>query len=450
MTCYEGAQYIIGLSKQQMETSAVDISWVFLLNLYMAMNTLLWTVSYQEVRQAHSREEVENLVEVTLDIIDQCTERWPGASAASQLYSIFAKACLQSYEAKDTPTIPSSSTFNTPPSLTDTNSPPASENSVSTAPISQPQAPMFALNPPQFGYVFDATPESMNTYNFDNSYAPPQPTFRSNSIFYNPSEGTGRRFSYFPPDFPAEDSPLDDPTPPATTTPGHISSPPQHMTNPLPTPPESLIAHNASRSPPSTVSPASMATPTPTMSQVSPMPMQSMPVSLPPSTNMSPPQKPSAQMQPPQRGATFTIPPVPQHGTQQRPLPPPTTITDWFSPPPPFISPYNFSTMSNSFFNDTAAGLTGFGSGSGLGLSDMSGSSSGGPPPFGYIPERHGSLSQEQQMELMDVLENEGMTDIDAYLNGMGSGLAGTSGPESGLQWQSQYDMKPEHEKVQY
>ena len=35
----------------------------------------------------------------------------------------------------------------------------------------------------------------------------------------------------------------------------------------------------------------------------------------------------------------------------------------------------------------------------------------------GLPPERQGSLSQEQQMELYNVLENEGMTDIDTYLN---------------------------------
>lgn len=35
----------------------------------------------------------------------------------------------------------------------------------------------------------------------------------------------------------------------------------------------------------------------------------------------------------------------------------------------------------------------------------------------GLPPERQGSLSQEQQMELYDMLENEGMTDIDTYLS---------------------------------
>jgi hypothetical protein len=38
-----------------------------------------------------------------------------------------------------------------------------------------------------------------------------------------------------------------------------------------------------------------------------------------------------------------------------------------------------------------------------------------------FMNGRHGSLSHEQQLELMDVLETEGMSDIDSFLNlGMG------------------------------
>jgi hypothetical protein len=41
-----------------------------------------------------------------------------------------------------------------------------------------------------------------------------------------------------------------------------------------------------------------------------------------------------------------------------------------------------------------------------------------------FLNERHGSLSHEQQLELMDVLEAEGMSDIDSFLN-MGMGMGG-------------------------
>jgi hypothetical protein len=44
-----------------------------------------------------------------------------------------------------------------------------------------------------------------------------------------------------------------------------------------------------------------------------------------------------------------------------------------------------------------------------------------------FLNERHGSLSHEQQLELMDVLEAEGMSDIDSFLN-MGMGQVGNGG----------------------
>lgn len=47
-------------------------------------------------------------------------------------------------------------------------------------------------------------------------------------------------------------------------------------------------------------------------------------------------------------------------------------------------------------------------------------------------PERQGSLSQAQQMELMGVLEDEGMADIDTYLSTTGLGLAAAYGGVNG------------------
>lgn len=90
---------------------------------------------------------------------------------------------------------------------------------------------------------------------------------------------------------------------------------------------------------------------------------------------------------------------------------------EWFGPLPPFISPYNMGAMGGSsgggnpgtnFFGDAAYGTDG---GGGMGA-DAAGQSG-----FGYVPARHGSLSQSQQLELMNVLETEGVGDINAFLN---------------------------------
>ncbi|KAI1377626.1 fungal-specific transcription factor domain-containing protein [Hypoxylon crocopeplum] len=392
--CFDSASFVINISSKQMMAAAVDITWVFILTLYMSLNTLLWAVTYPEVRASHPREEVQELVNISLDIIDQCVERWPGTAAASQLYATFTKACLQSYDSNETPLPSSASSFNTPPSQTDTNSPSASEISSATT-ISKAGGPAF--NPPQFGYVFGSGPEEMNSYKVGDY--PPQPTFRSNSIFLNPasSDHTGRRFSYFPPDFTqigdfqAEDLTLmEENSPPDTdaTVSPPFTSPAQH----LPTPPESMPAGATNAS--------GMGTPllaTPMLSTTS--------LAQTPSDIATPNTMPPQQRQAP---PAFTIPPIPQHQSQgQRPLPQSTTVTDWFNPPPPFISPYSFGGgLGGNFWGDSTS-TNGLGE---IGMGNM-------PLTSGLPPDRQGSLSQEQQAELMHVLENEGMTDIDTYLN---------------------------------
>lgn len=386
--CFDSAAFVIQISSKQMMAAAVDITWVFILTLYMSLNTILWTVTYPEVRALHTRDEVQELVNISLDIIDQCVERWPGTAAASQLYSTFTKACLQSYDSNETPIQSNSSAFNTPPSQTDTNSPSASDISSGTTVSNTGVSP---FNPPQFGYVFGSGPEEMNNYGAENNYII-HPTFRSNSIFLNPasSDHTGRRFSYFPPDFTQGDLTLmEEHSPPDTdaTVSPPFSSPTQH----IPTSPESVSTSTAT---------SAMGTPLPVTPMLSTSSLAQTPSDIATPNTVPPPQSRTA---PP----AFTIPPLPQHQLQgQRPLPQPTTVTDWFNPPPPFISPYAFGNgLGGNFWNDSGA--------NGLGDINM------GNMPFsnGLPPERQGSLSQQQQIELMDVLENEGMTDIDTYLN---------------------------------
>jgi hypothetical protein len=53
-----------------------------------------------------------------------------------------------------------------------------------------------------------------------------------------------------------------------------------------------------------------------------------------------------------------------------------------------------------------------------------------------FINLRNGSLSHEQQLELMDVLETEGMHDIDSFLNlGVGVGMAGGQAGHGAVHW---------------
>ncbi|KAI0165656.1 hypothetical protein GGR57DRAFT_130348 [Xylariaceae sp. FL1272] len=390
MKCFDSSAFVIDISSKQMMAAAVDITWVFLLTLYMSLNTLLWCVaSYPDVRAAHSRDKVQELVNVALDIIDQCVERWPGTASASQLYSTLTKACLQSYESNNTPILSSPGSLNTPPSQADTSSPHPNPSSAN-------QTPQRAFKPPQFGAVFGSTPESMENYALDSNF-PPHPTFRSNSIFLNPasSDHLGRRFSYFPPDFAQSDLAATDASPPAseTTVSPPFLSPPQS---------ESMLPDPILSIPTVPTGQPNMNAP---MLQTPILTVQHLSHTSPEA--MLPNQLPQTQHRPPPQA--FTIPPLPpgQLPQGQRPLPQATTVTDWFNPPPPFISPYSFGNMGTSYWGNSG-NSTGF----------------GGPEPGtfqsfnGLPPERQGSLTHAQQVELMGVLENEGMQDIDTYLTG--------------------------------
>ncbi|KAI2607242.1 fungal-specific transcription factor domain-containing protein [Hypoxylon fragiforme] len=386
--CFDSAAFVINISSKQMMAAAVDITWIFILTLYMSLNSLLWAVTYPKVRALHPKDEVQELVNISLDIIDQCVERWPGTAAASQLYATFTKACLQGYDSNMTSNHSSSSSFDTP-SQHDTNSPSSEFSSATTV----SKAGASAFSPPQFGYVFGSGPEEMNSYKVGDY--PPQPTFRSNSIFLNPasSDHTGRRFSYFPPDFTQTgDLPLMEESSPqdtdSTASPPFMS-PDQH----LPTPPDSIPA-GSSATP--IMENSLLATPMLSNSSLAQTP-----------SDIATPNTMHPQQQHPSP-PNFTMSSMAHHQPQgQRPLPQSSTLADWFNPPQPFISPYTFGGgLGNNFWGDSSS-TNGLGN---VGMGNM-------PMSNGFSPDRQGSLSQEQQMELMDVLEHEGMTDIDTYLN---------------------------------
>ncbi|KAF3766845.1 hypothetical protein M406DRAFT_89463 [Cryphonectria parasitica EP155] len=446
LICYDSSVYTINLSNQQIKKSAVDITWEFVLCLNMSLNVLLWAISYREVREEHSKEEVEEIINVALDVIDQCSERWPGTKNASQLYSVLGRACLQSYDTNDDPSDAAPSAF-TSPLLADSDSPAASDNSVPTtisngsAYAQNQQRPVFTQ--PVFGYTVDA-PENMNVFNFDTNPFQ-QPTFRSNSIFKNPSSDPmdGRRpsYGYFPPDFkqpspgePPVTTDLRPPPPPPVNSHQTQSSPTNTRLDQIPTPPDSNTASSHSFSPPHTMSPGTAGSPTPKMAYSNPMPL---------GPGQQQQQLPPVQIKQPHPQQQ------PQPQQQQRPLPQAGGLSDWFSPPPPFISPYSFGGMNstNGFWNESAvsnaafSGLMGSGEYPGPQPTSVPGPTSGFgggqgmPSGFGFAAQRHGSLSADQQIELMNILETDGVGEINNFLGMDMSGIGGNPGPDGNIRW---------------
>ncbi|KAI9673548.1 MAG: hypothetical protein M1829_004055 [Trizodia sp. TS-e1964] len=96
--CYDASVFNIHMQNQQMETRSIDLTWVFVSSLCMAINAILWTVSFPDVRQAHSREEVEGHLDTAMASLYKCSERWPGCSSAYQLYQRLRSATLKFYD----------------------------------------------------------------------------------------------------------------------------------------------------------------------------------------------------------------------------------------------------------------------------------------------------------------------------------------------------------------
>lgn len=98
MKCYEACEYNVYMQRQQIHDKNVDLTWIFTQSLFMAINTMLWSLSYVEVRRKHPREEVKKHLDVAMEGLQLASERWPGVSSAAQLYATFIDAIMRIYE----------------------------------------------------------------------------------------------------------------------------------------------------------------------------------------------------------------------------------------------------------------------------------------------------------------------------------------------------------------
>src|SRR5271169_6192628 len=167
------------MQHQQMNNQQMDITWIFLQSVFMALNTVLWAISFSEIRNLHSREEVEELADMSISIITRCRERWPGSGNAAQIYSRLAKACLKSYTAMETIHSSSSLSASSPASYADPASPQSDNSSITTGSMAFCQKPVEP--PPAFGYVFDQAPDMSAANEYHKSLATSHrlPAFRS-------------------------------------------------------------------------------------------------------------------------------------------------------------------------------------------------------------------------------------------------------------------------------
>ncbi|KAJ5715720.1 uncharacterized protein N7483_012901 [Penicillium malachiteum] len=130
--CYESSTFNIAMHKEQMVTGSVDVTWIFTQSLFMALNTVLWTLSYPEIRKEHPVEEVQNYLDMALEVLVFTAERWPGVQSALLLYKRLVAACLKAYSTEESFVVHSPSNHPTPTSSQEVTTPPTMSSPSST------------------------------------------------------------------------------------------------------------------------------------------------------------------------------------------------------------------------------------------------------------------------------------------------------------------------------
>lgn len=98
LKCFDACEYNIYMQREQITKRNVDLTWIFTQSVFMAINTMLWSLSYEEVRRRYKREAVERHLDVAMDAIQLASERWPGVASAVTLYQNLISAILKIYD----------------------------------------------------------------------------------------------------------------------------------------------------------------------------------------------------------------------------------------------------------------------------------------------------------------------------------------------------------------
>ena len=96
--CFDASVFNVYMQRRQIASKSVDLTWAFAQSLFMALNAILWALSYPEVRRDHPKAEVEKDINVAQEAIYLASQRWPGVESALELYEYLVLACLKVYE----------------------------------------------------------------------------------------------------------------------------------------------------------------------------------------------------------------------------------------------------------------------------------------------------------------------------------------------------------------
>ena len=194
--CFGAARFNLYMTREQVRRKNVDVTWIFTQAIFMAMNTMLWSLAYEEVRKANPRSEVEQQLQIGMDSIELAAERWPGVSSARELYTHIIDAVLRIYDKDgDVPV-----TANSP---SDGSSPPTHLSDASTR--LRTESPAHIVHgpgrtpidtvPATYGYISDGQRRSVEAgpplpFSTTNASAASSPTSALPSSHFGPSTHT--------------------------------------------------------------------------------------------------------------------------------------------------------------------------------------------------------------------------------------------------------------------
>ena len=141
---YRASIFNLQMQRDQIANKTVDLTWIFTQSLFMALNTVLWALTYPEIRDEHPRQTVENFLTMAQEAIYKASKKWPGVESALELYDYLIMACLKVYE-RDTGTSYTTGSPSNRPS-------PISSQDITTPTLSSPSTIVSAISCTHNGY----------------------------------------------------------------------------------------------------------------------------------------------------------------------------------------------------------------------------------------------------------------------------------------------------------
>ena len=186
--CFDASAYNLRMQRQQIADGSVDITWILVLTLFMALNTLLWSISYPEVRRKNPKSSLVDLLQLGLESIRLCADRWPGAASAHDLYDKLAQVRLKVYDevsAGPGSTSPAPE-LASPTSLLVSAHPSASSDSPPDCKV-QPSPPVASNQHSPSSFIYTQQSPDPSIHTFTSAPSPSYPVGKNGPVFADPS-----------------------------------------------------------------------------------------------------------------------------------------------------------------------------------------------------------------------------------------------------------------------